>query len=501
MNWRSRFGRARKRLKLRIWVAPGMRLFGATRGIPRAQAGARPDRNQPSIPSELIQLAWPICAAMLGETFMGLVDTKLVGALGAAALGGVGVATTLMFLNYAVVFGLMRGVKVRTAHAVGRGSPQDGVRYAQAGVLMGALAGAVAFWVGRDVSWALSLLRIDPELVPHAKSFFAAITCGAPATCMLAALIQHRQGVGDTRSPMVVGIAGNLVNAVLSYGLIYGHFGLPALGVRGAGFGTATTEWLELLVLLAQLRSDVRQAGTSKVSVGTALRAVAELGVPTGLQFGLETVAFASLSAILGSIGSAEIAAHQVALATIRTSFLPGIAVGEAASVLVGRSLGRRRLAEADQATYAALAVAGTFMAMCGVVFAVLGGTIARAFTDDAHVALIAQRLLWVAAAFQVLDAFNVVLRGALRGAKDVRVAAYIGIAAVWTCVPTAAFFLGKLAGWGAVGGWCGFLGETMVSSTLFWQRWRRGAWRNEYAPSSSACAQGELLAGPVVAP
>jgi multidrug resistance protein, MATE family len=466
--------------RLRRWVAPG------------SAAGKRPDGTSAqtgvrSIARELIALAWPIAAAMFGETALGLVDTKLVGGLGPSALGGVGIATMLMYLNYATVFGLMRGVKVRTAYATGRGSPQDGIRYAQAGALLGVAAGLCVFWIGRDVSWLLRLIGIDSSLTPISASFLAAITWGAPATCALAALINHRQGLGDSRSPMLVGIGGNVVNALLSYGLIYGHFGLPALGVRGGGFGTATTEWLELLVMLALLARDTRRARSVRlIGVRQAVREVADLGVPTGLQFLAEMLAFSTFTAILGNMGGAQIAAHQIALATIRTSFLPGIAVGEAACVLVGQSLAKNRLDEADVVTKTALSVAVLFMAACGVVFAVFGGALARAFTTDGEVARVAQRLLWVAAGFQVLDAVNIVLRGSLRGAKDVRVAAFIGIAVVWTCVPTMAFVLGKLAGWGALGGWCGFVLETLTASALFWRRWTRGAWRREFGGAPS---------------
>ncbi len=439
---------------------------------------------------ELVTLAWPIAAAMLGETLLGLVDTKLVGGLGASALGGVGVATTLMFLNYSIIFGVMRGVKVRTSYAVGQGTPEDGARYARAGLVIGAVVGTAVWMAARDVSGLLLAIGIDPALVPFARDFFAAVTFGAPATCMLAALINHRQAIGDSRTPMVVGIGGNVVNAVVSYGLIYGHFGLPALGVRGGGYGTALTEWVELAAMLAVLVREVRRAPRrSRLPLLEAARDVATLGVPTGLHFAAELLAFSTFTAILGSVGVEEIAAHQVALATIRTSFLPGIAVAEASCILVGRALGRRDLAEADRVNRAALIVASSFMALCGIAFALFGGKIAHAFTPDARVAEIARRLLWIAALFQVLDAINIVLRGSLRGAKDVRAAAFIGIAVVWTCVPGAAYFLGKLAGWGAFGGWCGFVAETALGSALFWFRWTRGAWRREYDAPGARCA------------
>ncbi len=431
---------------------------------------------------------------------MGLVDTKLVGGLGAAALGGVGVATVLMFLSYALVFGLMRGVKVRTAYAVGRDTPEDGVRYALAGVAMGAAIGALVWIASRDVTWALELLGVDGALVPYGRDFLAAITWGAPATCALSALIQHRQGLGDSRTPMAIGLAGNAFNALLAWSLIYGHFGLPALGVRGAGYGTAATEVLEVAVMLVLLAREAQRANATKrrlLGLRAAAREVAQLGLPAGVQFFAELLAFTAFTAVLGSIGSAEIAAHQIALATIRVSFLPGIAVGEAASVLVGQSLARRRLGHADRIAAAALVVATSFMAACGLVFALAGGLIAHAFTPDEHVANIATRLLLVAAIFQVLDAANIVLRGALRGAKDVRVPAYIGIGVVWTCVPVAAYVLGKLVGWGAFGGWLGFVGETVLATILFGWRWRRGAWRNEFRSRAPDDASTELVARP----
>ena len=430
---------------------------------------------------ELYQLAWPITAAMLGETALALIDTKLVGGLGSAALGGVGVATTFMYLAYAMTYGGMRGVKVRAAHAVGEGRPNDGFAYAKAGMLLGLGFGALVLVLCRDLSPVLLKLGADPEIVPYAKDFLAAVTLGAPPTCALAALIQHRQGLGDSRTPMVVGIAGNAFNALLAYSLIYGHFGLPALGVKGAGYSTALTEALEFAAMLGLLLRDERRTTKPTITVRKAASEVLDLGLPTGVQFTAETLAFTIFTVLLGSIGKEEIAAHQIALNIIRTSFLPGVAIAEATSVLVGRGLGRRRLAEADDAVRSGLALAIGFMFLCGIGFALLGGPLGAFFSSDPAVIANVRRLLLVAAVFQVLDAINIVLRGSLRGAKDVRAVAIIGILIVWSCLPTSAFVLGKYLGLGALGGWLGFVLETTLASIFFWRRWKKGGWRADY--------------------
>ena len=158
--------------------------------------------------------------------------------------------------------------------------------------------------------------------------------------------------------------------------------------------------------------------------------------------------------------------------------------------MLVGESLGRQRLDEADRVVRARHAARGRLHDGVRDRVRVRGAAIGRAFTPDPDVARVVVRLLHVAAVFQTLDAVTTVFRGALRGAKDVRVVMFIGTAVVWTCVPGAAYWLGARAGLGAVGGWYGFIAETTVSAVLFAWRWRVGAWRAAYEPRSRIEAQ-----------
>lgn len=488
--------------RLKRWVAPGLRSLAGWRPL-RPDAGKRLQGQSPSGPSgptartpmrELVDLAWPIAAGMLGETALGLVDTKLVGGLGPAALGGVGMATVLLHLGYSMVFGLMRGVKVRAAHAAGAGRRSDAIRYAHAGVVFGAVMGALLFFASRDLTSVLRWLQVDPTMIPYARDYVEARSMGAVGTCAVAALIQYRQGMGDARTPMVVGLIGNLVNAGLAYSLIYGRFGLPALGARGAGYGTAMTEMLELTALLVLVIREGRSQPRSTISLPQAMREVAGLGVPTGLHFGLEIAAFTTFTAILGSFGAIQMAAHQITMSTIRASFLPGVAIAEAASVLVAQSLGRRRLDEAERTTRSAVLLGVGFMTGCGVLFGLFGANIAGAFSDDVEVIAIARRLFLVAAVFQTLDAVNMILRGALRGAKDVRWVAMVGTTIVWCAIPGTAFFLGRMMGWGAVGGWIGFVLETALGSLVMGYRWSRGSWRDEFIASPRSATVAPAL-------
>ena len=186
MSWLTRLRRDRKHKR---WVAHG-------EGSASLEAGfseERPVTPSTSIGRELFDLAWPISGAMFGETLLGLVDTKLVGGLGPAALGGVGVGTTFAFLYYGTIFGLMRAVKVATSHAVGRGEREQGFVFARAGLAIGAAFGLVVWSLSRDVSGVLVALHVDRTLVGPATAFLSALTWGSPSASIWMLSVIGRQ--------------------------------------------------------------------------------------------------------------------------------------------------------------------------------------------------------------------------------------------------------------------------------------------------------------------
>lgn len=428
----------------------------------------------------VLRLAWPICCTMMGETLMGLVDTKLVSGLGPKALGGVGIANALLYLSAITVMGLMRSIKISTAHAVGLGRPEDGRRFAQIGLMWAVCIGFVVAWLLPHGSGLLATLGVDPDVLPLANAYLGARSWGVPASFCVAALVEYRQGLSDVRLPMAIGVGGNVVNAVLAYCLIYGHLGLPKMGVAGAGMGTSITEMLQLAVMASVLfvRAKGQVRAVSRLAWRLAHRTMVAVGVPTALHFFCEYLAFATCTAILASMGDIEVAAHQIVVVINRLAYLPGLAMGEVACILVGQALGAKRLDAADAAVRQALGLAVTFMVLCGLGFVVFSRPLAAFFTQDAAIAERVTHALWVAGLFQVLDATNVVMRGALRGARDVRLAAIVGVGILWICVPTLTFVLGRWAGWGVVGGWCSFLAETALCAIFFYRRWYRGRWR-----------------------
>jgi MATE family multidrug resistance protein len=285
------------------------------------------------------------------------------------------------------------------------------------------------------------------------------------------ALREVRYAYGDATTPMRATVAAQLVNIALALVLVR----VLGQGVAGASFATVVAHTVEAGVLA--LTEKDRRFGLHLLSMRRVVQLV-QMGLPTGVQFALEVGAFATLSVTISMMSETQMAAHQIALQIIHFSFLPAMAVAEAASVLIGQAVGAAEDALVPRIAGLAMRIAVLYSLAWSLVFASLGRMLMTAFTPDAVVLDVGVTLLLLAAVFQCFDAANIVSRCALRGAGDVRYAAWVGVLLAWLCTPTLAWWLGVHVGWGAAGGWIGLSFEVAISAGLLWRRLVRGGWR-----------------------
>jgi MATE family multidrug resistance protein len=213
-------------------------------------------------------------------------------------------------------------------------------------------------------------------------------------------------------------------------------------------------------------------------------------GVPNGLQFVMEVGSFLILTVMVARMSAIDGAAHQMVLHLVNVSFLPAHALAEAAAVLVGQAVGANKDALVSRVAKRTFVIGASYAALCVVVYATLGAMITDAMAaGDAALAARATMLVHVSLAFLVADAANVIARGVLRGASDVRYAAIVGIATSWFTTPPLAWALGIGCGLGAVGGWIGLAVEIIVGASLFWLRVIRGGWRPAAAAARRSMA------------
>lgn len=208
----------------------------------------------------------------------------------------------------------------------------------------------------------------------------------------------------------------------------------------------------------------------------------------------MEVGAFLILTLLVAGMSALDGAAHQLVLQLVNVSFLPAHALAEAAAVLVGNAVGANADALVSRVAKRALAIGAGYAATCLVGYALLGGLVVSALSSgDGALAARAGLLLHVSLAFLVADAANVIARGVLRGAGDVKFAAAVGIVTSWLTTPPLAWWLGVRCGMGAVGGWIGLAIEIVVGASLYWLRVARGGWR----PAAKAARRA--LAGTAV--
>lgn len=428
--------------------------------------------------AELLRLAWPIAVSMVSYAVMTLVDTLFVGQIGPAALAGVGLGGTAAFVAICFPMGLLRGVKINVSHAVGAGHEDDIARHIGAGVVVALAVGTFIAVAGFGLASVLPYITATAESGAAAQEYVWIRLLGTPLVMTYVALREGRYGLGDSHSPMVAVVTGNVVNIGLDY-LFIMHFGW---GVAGAAWATVIGHVIEAGILVAGTRKWARPRTRD-------LKNLWRVGLPTGIQFLLEVGAFAVLAGLLAALSELEMAAHQIALQVIHFTFLPTLAFSEAVSVLAGQAVGADRDALVHEVAREGLKIAAAYAAFCTLVLVAFAGPIASAFTNDPTLRTAAIHLLYVAAVFQIFDAANVMARGALRGVGDVRYAAVLGITTAWLCTPPLTYLLGYEAGLGALGGWLGLCLEIIVGAGLLWHRLLRNGWKAAAKESRLALA------------
>lgn len=418
----------------------------------------------------LLRLAWPITVSMLSYSTMTLVSTAFVARVGADQLAGVGLAAVLGFSLLCFGIGLSRAAKTLVSQSLGAGRTDRVNDY---------LAGALALAGVLSVTATLAALAIaplthyicaSPRAAEHAATYLRIRMLGAVLVLGFATLREFRYGEGDTTGPMRASVAGNLVNLTADAILILGL----GWGVKGAAVAVLLGNTTELLLVAWTMRGRLRRLRLRR----DAVVAVWRQGVPNGVQFILEVGAFLILTAVIAGMSSVQGAANQMVLQVMNVSFLPAHALGEATCVLVGQAVGAGRLDLVRRVASRGLLLGSAYGLSFSVLVALFGSSIAGALSGDDHaLAAVAGTLLHVSLLFLWSDAANVVARGVLRGASDVKWAARVAVLTSWATTPPLAWLLGIHFGWGAAGGWLAIALEIAVGGALFWHRIFSGGW------------------------
>jgi putative MATE family efflux protein len=427
----------------------------------------------------ILALALPIVGGMVSQNVLNLVDTAMVGVLGAAALAAVGMASFVNFMASAFITGLSAGVQAMAARRLGEGRSPDAAVPLNGGLLLAvvlALPLSLTLVVFSDEIFAL--LVDDPEVAALGAPYLAARLAAMAAMGVNFAFRGYWNGVSMSRVYMRTLVVMHVSNIALNWLLIFGHLGLPALGVAGAGIGSAIATFIGSALYLVQGWRLARANGflrrlPDRRSLATMLR----LSVPTGFQQFFFASGLTAFFWIIGRVGTAELAASNVLVQLLLVAILPGLGSGMAAASLVGQALGRGDARDAMAWGWDVARLATVTVGLTALVGLVLPDLLLRPFLHDEATLALARLPLRVLAATMSLDTLGMVLMNALLGAGDnLRVMA-VALVLQWVVFLPAAYLVGPVLGWGMTGVWLGHVAYRVLQAAVFTRIWSSGSW------------------------
>ena len=430
-----------------------------------------------------LALAWPLILANLTQQLIQATDILLLGRLGATPLAAATLALNLTWTFSIFLLGLITASSPMMATALGQrfNAVRDVRRTFRAGLWLLVIVMPPYSLLMWNAGGLMMTLGISAELAAQGQTFLRAYMWIVAPWLLFQLLRNFVAAVERPRIVLWLSIGGIFLNALVSWALIFGHFGLPALGLVGSGLGSTITWLIMCAALIAVISTDRRFRRFHLFGHWWRFdrqRTVAmlKLGWPIGATMGLEIGVFALAAYFMGWIGAPAVAAHAVALQLAALTFMVPLGLGQAATVRVGLALGRKDEAGVARAGWTAWVLGLLFMATMALVMWGIPRQLITLFLEDAPanavVIGLAVSFLRVAAAFQLVDGAQVIGAGMLRGLHDTRWPLLFALVGYWVVGLGIGSWLAFAADWKGVGIWIGLASGLAVVAGLMLARW-----------------------------
>jgi MATE family multidrug resistance protein len=431
-----------------------------------------------------MKLAGPLALTQLMQMAIMTTDLIMLGRVGKEAIAAAALGNTVFFFTWLVGQGPAAAVPPMIAHILGA-RPSD-----RANVRAVTRMGFWAVWLlcvplaGLLLATEPILLafRQSPELAHLASLFTLPMCLGLFFVMGFQVLRNYSTALGKPNASLIVMGLSVLFNALAGYALIFGHFGFPRLEVVGSGIASAAAEGFSLIAMLIVIRftRELRQYRAFRRFHRADWPKFVELfrlGMPIGLTMIFEVMLFNCSMLVMGTFGTDFVAAHQIALNVPSITFMVPLGIAMAATIRVGLAAGRGDVQGARRAGHTAMLMGTAFMALCGVVIALFPMAIAELYfgsnAADAKVVSLTVTFLYVAAAFQVFDALQVVAALALRGLKDAQVPMWLAGASYWLVGAPTSLILAFRFDLRGLGIWIGLAVALAAAAALLSWRFR----------------------------
>jgi MATE family multidrug resistance protein len=431
---------------------------------------------------DVLNLALPAMGEQLLSMMVGIVDTFLVGHLGAAPLAAVGLANQWVFMATMLFGAIATGSTALIARFIGAREPDQANEVLRQSILLGALIGLIATLLGLSLAQqAVTLLGAEEDVIGLGTSYLRVVSSIFFFSTLMFIGNASLRGAGDTKTPLLVMLVVNGVNIVVAWTAINGPFGLPQLGVVGSALGAATGRLVGGLLVIGILlrgRANIQLKLANLRPDWALIRRILRVGLPSGLEQLLFRTGHMVFARILAELGTVAYAANQVAMNGWSLSFMPGFGFALAATTLVGQSLGAEDPEGAQRRGYTAYRMGAALMATVGLAFLLFPAQIVGFFTNDPQIIAIGTMPLRMVGLIQPLLAASMVFSGGLRGAGDTRWPMVITGGSIWLVRLPLAYLFALLLDWGLPGAWTALALDLSLRGLLNFLRFRGGRWK-----------------------
>lgn len=428
----------------------------------------------------VFKLAVPVAMAELGWMAMTVVDTIMVGSLGPAAIGAIGIGSSAYYVFAIFGMGLLLGLDTLVSRAHGAGDRPDCHRSLTQGIYLALFLTAPLMLLFAFMPPMFYALGVNAEVSRLAGPFVLTLNAGTLPLLLYGAFRRYLQGIGHVRPIMFVLLSANLINWFFNWLLIAGHWRAPALGVVGSALSTCLAR-LYMAALLGFFiwwfeRNLPRSQTLFQKPDATRLSRLLRIGFPAATQILLEIGAFGAAAVLAGRLTAVALAAHQIALNCAAVTFMVPLGISSAAAVAVGHALGRGEPAAARRCGFIAIAMACAFMSCSAAAFILFPGPILRIYTNDPGVLTLGTGLLALAALFQLFDGIQTVATGALRGLGNTREPMLVNLGGYWFFGLPIGYILCFHYRYGVYGLWCGLTLALIVIALILLYAWQRNS-------------------------
>lgn len=421
----------------------------------------------------LMKIVLPILITQVAMYMVTFFDIYMTARYGTEDLAGVSIGSSFWVPVYIGLAGILMSITPIVAQLMGPRKRWRERRCAARDLLSGHPRGDRLRFFFFGIDWLLGFMDLEPAVNDVASRYIFAMSLGLVPLFVYNALRSYIDALGATRVTMFITLMSAPINVVFNYLLIFGNFGFPELGGPGAGMASAITYWLVLAIaaFIIHMNEPFKSFGIFRKWARPSLtrwKEITGIGVPIGISIFAETSIFSAVTFMMSVYGTITIAAHQIALNFASLLYMLPLSISMGATILVGFEVGAKRASHAKQYSWLGVGAAVTLSIISSGILYFLREPIAALYSSDPAVIGLAVQFLIFAALFQVSDAVQAPVQGALRGYKDVNITFIMALISYWVIGLPSGYLFATFTDLGAFGYWVGLIvGLTAGAITL----------------------------------